>query len=326
VTAVQNDDTYIKSYRYLRAAMVGLVLCLAVAVVHQSVKQGSILTSISAYYFTSAQSIFVGALIAIGVCMIAIRGTTDADDVLLNVGGMLAPVVAVVPTARMEDYRKIVSACRESDGAILVDPILKDVDCPSVQALADVTEANVANNMWALLAVGFVGLVATLLFARRDRVPFARFRLGFGIAVAVFVLALFAFVRFREEFVHTAHYAAAIPMFACIVVVVIINALRRRGVEMGGRGLGDKASQVLRVLFRSPDGYARIAHAMLIAVVVGGGLAWAGVFEDTVFWLEAALVLLFGAFWILQTRERWDVDPCVPSSGREDSRRLAETA
>jgi hypothetical protein len=314
-SARQADEALVKSYRYLRCAMVGLVLCLAVAVIHQSVKQGTILSSISAYYFTSAQSIFVGALIAIGVCMIALRGTTDTDDVLLNLGGMLAPVVAVVPTARMKDYRRIVSACRESDGATTPDPVLKDVDCPSVRALADLTEANVANNMVALLTVAFVGLVATLLFARRDGLPFARFRVGFGVAVVIFALALFAFVRFRQVFIDVAHYAAAIAMFGCIVAVVIVNALRHQGVEMHGTGALPRTRQVSAALFRSPDGYAVIALAMLTAVVIGGGLGWAGTFEDTIFWLEAALILLFGAFWVLQTKEQWDVDPCAPTCG-----------
>ena len=127
----QADETLVKSYRYLRTAMVGLVLCLTVAVIHQSLKQGTILSSISAYYFTSAQTIFVGALIAIGVCMIALRGTTDTDDILLNIGGMLAPVVAVVPTARINDLHKILTACRDSDGATFVDPVIRTSTAPT---------------------------------------------------------------------------------------------------------------------------------------------------------------------------------------------------
>lgn len=307
----QADETLVKTYRYLRSAMVGLVFCLAVAVIHQSLTQGSILSSISAYYFTSAQAIFVGALIAIGVCMIAIRGTTDADDILLNIGGMLAPVVAVVPTARIRDHRTILTACRESDGATIANPVVEDVDCPSLQALAAVTEANVANNMLALLAVAYVGLVATVLFARRDRLPFARFRVGFGIAVAIVAAVSFVFFGHRDLFVHVAHYAAAIPMFGCIVLVVIINAVRHQGVHLQGSGMVPRMKEGATALLRLRDGYARIAVAMLAAVLVGGGLAWAGTFEDTIFWLEAALILLFGVFWVVQTREQWDVDPCA---------------
>lgn len=325
MTTQQADDTLIKSYRYLRLAMVGLVVCLTVAVIDQSVTQGTILSSISSYYFTSAQAIFVGALIAIGVCMIALRGTTDADDILLNIGGMLAPVVAIVPTARIKDQRKILDACRESDGATIVDPLIEDVDCPSELALQALTDANVANNMLALLSVAYLGLAITVLFARRDGLPFDRIRVGFGIAVAVVAAVTFVFFAFREFFVHVAHYAAAIPMFGCIVLVVIINAVRRQKVEVTQTGLRARMGQAAEALLPPRNGYAVIALLMLVAVVVGGALEWAGVYQDTIFYLEAALILLFGVFWVLQTIELLDIDPCPPKTGPSHDDGLAST-
>jgi hypothetical protein len=110
----QDSDTLAKSYRYLRLAMVGLLLCLAVAVVYQSVRQGNLLGSVSAYYYTPAQAIFVGGLIGLGACMIALKGTTPVEDVFLNLGGVFAAVVAIVPTGRDADYRAAVRACREA--------------------------------------------------------------------------------------------------------------------------------------------------------------------------------------------------------------------
>jgi hypothetical protein len=73
----QDSDTLAKSYRYLRLAMVGLLLCLAVAVVYQGVRQGNLLGSVSAYYYTPAQAIFVGGLIGLGACMIALKGPIE---------------------------------------------------------------------------------------------------------------------------------------------------------------------------------------------------------------------------------------------------------
>src|SRR4051794_35776947 len=84
---------FVRSYRFLRAAMVGLLICLAVAVALQSIAQRSILDSISAYYYTPAQGVFVGALVALGACMIALEGAGPTEDALLNLGGMLAPVI-----------------------------------------------------------------------------------------------------------------------------------------------------------------------------------------------------------------------------------------
>ncbi len=45
---------------------------------------------------------FTGGLVAIGVSLIAIKGSTDLEDVLLNLAGVLAPIVAFVPTTPPE--------------------------------------------------------------------------------------------------------------------------------------------------------------------------------------------------------------------------------
>jgi len=86
----------IKTWRYLRLAIVTLVLGLAAAVIwewhlapHECLQQ-----SISAYFYTPARGMFTGALIGIGVCLICIRGTTNAEDTALNLAGIFAPLVA----------------------------------------------------------------------------------------------------------------------------------------------------------------------------------------------------------------------------------------
>ena len=44
--------------------------------------------SISAYYYTPVRAVFVGVLVTMGVCLIALKGSTEAEDVLLNVAGI----------------------------------------------------------------------------------------------------------------------------------------------------------------------------------------------------------------------------------------------
>lgn len=319
----QYSDTLVKSYRYLRSAMVGLVICLAAAVVYQTLHQEFLLDSISAYYYTPAQAIFVGALIAIGVCMVALKGTTDTEDLLLNIGGMLAPVVAIVPTARGEDYRTALAACRNSETSVLTERASGNADCPSIQALADATSANVENNMVALLVVGALGLLATFVFARIDQIKDSRdgkdrglgskFWWGFGAAGAVYVVVAVSFAVLTEQFIDTAHYVAAIGFFAFIVAVVVVNALRRQGLRLSKtQGLGMKAGTVLSALFRSPDRYSWLAHAMLAVALLGVLLLVTGII--TVFWLEAGLIALFAVFWVVQTKDRWD-DETLPVAG-----------
>lgn len=54
--------------------------------------------SISGFYYTPARGLFVGTVVAIGVALMAYRGYTRGENVLLNAAGGLAVVVALCPT------------------------------------------------------------------------------------------------------------------------------------------------------------------------------------------------------------------------------------
>jgi len=129
---IESAGTQAKSYRYLRIAMVGLLIALAAAVFYQSSQQGSFLASVSAYYYTPAQAVFVGALIGLGACMIALQGLTDAEDQFLNLGGIFAIVVAIVPTGRGADFQTAVQACRESGGTLLTQRASANLELPNL--------------------------------------------------------------------------------------------------------------------------------------------------------------------------------------------------
>lgn len=289
-----------RSYRYVRASLVGLFVALAAAVVFQSVHQGGLLTSISAYYYTPAQAVFVGSLVAIGTAMVALVGATPTEEVALNIGGMLAPVVAIVPTSRGEDYRAALEACER-----VGDEVLTAFDCPSTTALRDATRDNVANNMAALFVLGGLALVAALLFSlferQRTELPerdVRAFRIGFVIAVVVYLVALATFVADLDLFIDVAHYAAAIGLFVCMLCVVVATGLRARSAD---RASGAPPS---RSRWR---GYFLLALAMVVTAVVLGVLVAAD--AVTLFWLEAVLIALFVVYWVSQTVERWESIP-----------------
>src|SRR3954468_20244083 len=88
----------IKTWRYLRLALVALVVGLVVSVTYERTKVDCWPTSLSAYYYTPVHAYFVSALVAMGVCMFCLAGTTPAEDILLNIGGIFAVIVGLVPT------------------------------------------------------------------------------------------------------------------------------------------------------------------------------------------------------------------------------------
>jgi hypothetical protein len=133
-----------KTYRYLRIGIVGVVVLLMVSILIERINADCWQTSISAYYYTPVRAIFVGSLTAIGLALIVIQGRTSPVDVCLNFAGMLAPVVAVVPTTD-------VGLCwSRTPGSLPLNPD---------GTLSDIVVANIDNNVLALLITGIGGLL-----------------------------------------------------------------------------------------------------------------------------------------------------------------------
>jgi hypothetical protein len=261
----------IKTYRYLRIAMVSLVITLAAAVAHEMFEKNGdcFQTSISAYWYTPAQAIFVGTLIAIGVCMIALKGNTEWEDIFLNIAGMLAPVVALVPTP--------------GSGK-----------CATVLVDSAETRAAVENNITALFVVGVVGWLVALFFARKDRTPGSKSAYGLAVAAVLLVAGIVWFEKGFESFLDNAHYTAALTMFGFIVLVVVWNAWQyavRLAPTPGRSGYANR--------------YAAIAVLMVGSAVAMGGYAWVAGWDHAVLWIEGVLITLFATFWLVQTRELW---------------------
>jgi hypothetical protein len=279
------------SYRYLRIGLVALLLALGAAVAYQSGQQGFALASVSAYYYTPAQAIFVSALIGLGVCMIALQGLTYPEDVFLNLGGMFAMVVAVVPTSRGADFDTALQACRKVGGTLNQGAAGKP-DCPSVLALQNATIANVENNMTALLIVGGLALllVAILLYRKRHAFPAGSVRWwilgGFAAALLIWLGALVALLISAEWLAGNAHYIAAAGLLACILLVAFSNARRRKS---------QQAAQTSPP--RNP--YTLVAVVMLAGAAVSIVL-WL-INAISLFWVEIVVALLFAIFWATQT-------------------------
>lgn len=299
-----------KTYRYLRLTIVILLIGLGAAVFHQARRQDfQLLGSISAYYYTPVQGIFVGVLMAIGACMIALKGTTETEDVLLNFGGMAAAVVALVPTTRGEDFETAVRACRQEAGPLLTEQAAsRGLDCPTVQALAAATRANVENNMTSLMAIGGLGLVVAVVFVLLDLrwggAVSATYLWGLGLAIVAWGASCVGLWVYTDWFIRHAHFGAAVLLFLCVFIVAIANALRRdvreSSLSLVFTSVRVALQNLRRALLTWPLGcYAWVAWAMVAAVLVAGTLFLRGTI--TLFWLEVVLASLFIVFWLVQT-------------------------
>ena len=316
VDATGSSPSAQRTYRNLRVVMIGALLTLAVSVGYQTVKQHAFLSSISAYYYTPAQAIFVGALIGLGLAMIALRGTNDVEDVLLNLAGIAAPVIALVPTSRGSDFESAVKACSTARGNY---PGPKTFSCDNIRTLVASNRANVQNNMLAYLLAGLVALlfVGYLLFRESHASgtgvssPKTRTRWALGVATAAWGIGVIAYLRDLDWLIAKAHYSAATGLFLLIVGVVVANAFRRSHVEAvsEGRWWVRFRKDFAAAFVGEGRWYGYFAIAMVVGTAVVALLWTFG--PVSLFWVEATVICFFATFWIVQTREQYG-----PATGR----------
>jgi hypothetical protein len=286
---MDDDVATRKTYRYVRIGMVGATVLLGASVLieHSEVEPTCWQTSISAYYYTPVRAVFVGALMAIGLSLIVIKGSTWPEDVCLNVAGMLAPVVALVPTS---DHGSCWS----------VEPIpLPTIPNPSGDdELAGWVVANIDNNIEALLFTGGAGLAAAAIIAgvavavgksRGEPVDLRTATkenqgtlVGLVIAAALLVGGALLFYHW-DGFDTGSHGWAAVIMFSFLAAAAAVNAWQCR---------------------RGRRWYFRLYLAIAVLMVAAGFLLF-GDWTHKVLIVETIEMTLFAAFWAVQTRELW---------------------
>lgn len=276
----------LKTYRYLRIGIIGAVALLATSILLESSRAENAVTgakwcfqtSISSYYFTPARAIFVGSLFVIGLSLIAYKGHNAWEDFLLNVSGMLAPVVAVAPTTDWGDCWSIAPVPLPVQDGTLAEWVVTNID----------------NNIDALLIAGLMALfLAFILWLRdlRDPVRRAEIQPGtrwllIGTAVALVIVALLKHYA-RDLFLANAHGKTAILFFIFLWLAIEANIrVHKREPDRGRRWVKP---------------YRAVSLAMLVGIPVS--LLFG---KHQIFVLEAWEITAFAIYWVLQTFENWD--------------------
>lgn len=286
------SDTMV-TYRYVRVGLVALVVFLLTSLAltwAHSCPQGSI----SAFFYTRTHAVFLASLCAIGICLIAYKGSRVGEDALLNYSGFMAFIVALVPTGPGDD---------------LCQPWLPTVADPF---------GGVANNVAALFVAVAVGTGMYLALGRWRRpqqapvasepscaeaaslwktIATALLRIEKWLPAALLALSIAgAPLMLWDWFAQHAHVIAAVAMFLAITLVAIYHACYAR-------------AAVRQHLARF---YATIAALMLVTVVAGVVLLILG-WHFGVITVELILILLFAVFWAVQTADVWDAQDRYPA-------------
>ncbi|MCA1706547.1 MAG: hypothetical protein LC808_26095, partial [Actinobacteria bacterium] len=280
----RDDSAAIVTYRYLRFGMVVIAFALVVSILYQWRTAGCWQGSISAYYYTPARPIFVSGMIAIAISLMVIKGSTPVEDLLLNTAGMLAPVVAFVPTT-------FEPPCVRGQALVKVN-----------QKLPNDIIRHVENNIFASLVAGFLALAIAILVLvieqyRNDKVAtrYVRSRIalvaltGLFLIVGVWLLA--------NDKILELHGQAAFWMFVALGLASIVSGI---WVFIVNRGDGPKTTRHWTKL-----GVSYIVVGVVMGVAGAIITFWPDPWDHRTLVLEMTEIGLFVAMWIVQSFERW---------------------
>jgi hypothetical protein len=279
-----------KTYRHIRIALVVAAFALGVSVLYEhftSADHWSALCwqgSISAYYWTPAHSVFVGALIAIGLSMVVLTTYGPYENMFLNLAGLMAPLVALIPP----DHPGRCAPTRPVDLSVGFD---------------------IANNAFAFFLGAAAALATTLAIvsAAHKSPPVAGLarRKAWQIQMAVLAgvlvgLAIWHFVV-KHGFESFAHPVSAVLMFVFIFVVVVINAHK------------STVTDNYRALYAVVQWFM-VASVVLLLGVKGIISLLSHTWDHYILLIEIAMIVAFAAFWTLQTAELWNAKPGLPTN------------
>ena len=292
------SQSAILTYRALRMGVVAVTLLLMSSLVLEIIRtKGLELTSISASYYSPVRNVFVGVLVATGMALIAIMGREKGEDGALNLAGMLAPTIGMLPTTVGPSAP---GACQTGVSKCIPTATLVDVE----------------NNVSALLVLGLIVLVGALIYVLRAHgagsVQLRRMILPGLLWLVSAVLWLFA----REVMFIHGHNLAAFFFFLLLAWIARINAMDP---PEGPTVLGLRPQDYQR-------GYGIISWAMIVTIVltavydIGILLTWfPDPFPQWFFVAESVLLALFIAFWILQTMHFWHDGVPDDAAGTSDT-------
>jgi hypothetical protein len=187
---------------------------------------------------------------------------------LLNVAGVLAPIVAFVPTSPPSE------------------------SCSSTAFVGGDAKAFIDNNVLAFaiggaITIGIAYIAARVMGKATVRKVDSPSLVGLVLGVVLLGVGLIWYVLFRDSFLDRAHGGAAIAMFVIIGVVMVINA------------------RSAQPAYKKVYALTASAMALSVAVVVIAKLV-TGDWRHQILWLEILELVVFVVYWVAQTVEHWE--------------------
>lgn len=261
--------------------MLLIVLALAAALFKQWRTAGCAQGSISAYYYTPVGPLFIGGMVAIGVSLIVIKGATVVEDLCLSLAGMLAPIVAFVPTTYEPPC---IPHQRPIQGRTSLPPEILE---------------RVHNNVWALLVAGTAAIalaVLLILVERTEADVSARPQTARWVLLGCNASAVVAgWWWYASRRIIRLHGWSALVMFSALAVASLASGISLRRIK-------DPSRKPKRWRWHERV-YVTVGVLMIVVGVVID--RWPGRWDHRTLVQELVEISLFVVMWVVQSVERW---------------------
>jgi nitrogen fixation-related uncharacterized protein len=273
-----------RTYRYIRLGIIGAIFAIFVSLVAFGTSTGWP-ASLSGLYYSPGNTVFVGALFAVSFGLLALSGHS-VEQAMLDLAGVVAPLIAIVPTA---------IAAGDVPGF--------SPDCPTdVPCVPDQFLPAIANGMVTFAVVGGTGVLLAVILAVVQRTVSGGLLVAVAVAAAIIAGMTLWWALDRESFVPSAHLVATAALLGFMALASIAAA------SASDAGSYRAVYAVIAILI--------VVSLLFIVSVTIFYLNGVDLVEAT----GAPLILigelialgLFAMFWVTQTAQKWDeVNPSI---------------
>jgi hypothetical protein len=273
-----------RTYRYVRIGIIGAIASIFVSLIAVGTTTGWP-ASLSALYYTPGKTVFVGAIFAVTLGLLALSGHS-VEQILLDLAGVVAPLIAIVPT--------VVTA---------TDVPGHTVDCPeTVPCIPQQVVPDIANGMVTYAVIGGAGLVLAVVLALVQHTISRGLLVAIAIAAAIVLGMTLWWALDPASFIPSAHLVATISLLGFVALASLAAA-------------GAPDAGPYRALYITLSVLIVLSLLLILTVTLlhmGGTDVVSSTGAPLILVGEVAALALFAMFWVAQTVQKWDeVDPAI---------------
>lgn len=282
------------TYFSLRVGLVFSAILVLAAPVSVWIVQGEVPPTISDSWYTPARSLFVVGLAISAGLLLVVRGDTLTEQTLLNIAGALAVLTAANGTQPIGP-----------NGELL----------PFDPTVMQANEFALSGVLAVAVAVSFIARVLPPEFSGGPWSVDRRAQVVLNAVTPVLIVStLVAFLANSAWVARHVHSIAAVAMFAALSGVAFLRTSwgLRLLASIGDRARPDsmcdahlRRCSVRPAVTWEDRVYAAIALGMIATALGAAVLLVTGNDLGVLVFVEAVLILLFMAFWIVQTTQAW---------------------